>query len=402
MKRILIVTEIFHPENGLVNDFALELVRRGYQVEVLTQHPSYPYGKIFDGYTNDYYSMQTWEGITIHRFKTVEGYRESKIRKILKYWTFVRIGKKIARKIGGNYDHVLVYQTGPLTLALPAVALKKKYGTPLTIWTFDIWPDAVYAYGFPKVFPLTSFLNHIIRKVYRNSDNILVSSRKFADVIGPYVPGRKIDYAPNWLISEAKEPATLQLSLDTFHFTFAGNISVSQNLGNVLSGWKRAELQNADLNIVGEGSALDRLKRQVLEQNIPNVRFHGRYPSCQIDDILRQSDVLVLPLISDPGIQKTEPFKLQSYLQAGKPIFGVLDGAAHEIIEENRLGLCASPDNPTDIAQKFAEIRKQVAQDTYRDIDQRAHRLLDTRFNKETTLAKIFCLIDPEQKTCKS
>ena len=80
MKRILIVTEIFHPENGLVNDFAQELVRRGYQVEVLTQHPSYPYGKIFDGYTNDYYSVQTWEGITIHRFKTVEGYRESKIR----------------------------------------------------------------------------------------------------------------------------------------------------------------------------------------------------------------------------------------------------------------------------------------------------------------------------------
>ena len=40
MKRILIISEIFHPESGLVNDFAIELVRRGYEVEVLTHQPS--------------------------------------------------------------------------------------------------------------------------------------------------------------------------------------------------------------------------------------------------------------------------------------------------------------------------------------------------------------------------
>ena len=393
MKRILVVTEVFWPENGLVNDFVLELVRRGYRVDVLTQHPSYPYGRVFDGYANTPYALEEWNGVRIHRFRLVEGYRESKIRKIQNYWTFVRQGTKLARRIGDKYDHVVVYQTGPLTVALPAVAIKRRFGTPLTVWTFDIWPDAVYAYGFPRMFPLTAFLNKIIRSVYRAADDILVSSRAFAQVIQRYVPGREIVYAPNWLTDTRNESSGLSLDKSRFHFTFAGNISVSQNLDNVLAGWKEAGLQGADLNIVGDGSALDRLKKQVEEQQIANVRFHGRYPSEQIADILRQSDALVLSLVSDPGVRRTEPFKLQSYLAAGKPIFGAIDGAGREIVEQNGLGLCAAADDPHQIARQFVQMCDFVRNDRG-EVARKAAELLRTRFDREETLGKVLACIE--------
>lgn len=392
MKKILVITEVFYPENGLINDFVVELQQRGYIVDILTQHPSYPLGRIFEGYTNNKYSTERWGNSTIYRFKLVEGYRESKLKKILNYWTFVKYGKRMAHLIGGNYDHILIYQTGPLTLALPGIYIKKKFGIPVTVWTFDIWPDAVYAYGFPKMFPLTTFLNNVIKEVYRNSDNILVSSHRFEETIQPYVVGKEIIYAPNYFITEQEQKSDLKLNSNKFNFTFTGNISLSQNLENVLLGWKQASLNDAILNIVGDGSKYQALIDLIRKENIKNVVLCGRYPSNQIQDILYQSDTLVLPLIANRGIEKTEPFKLQSYLKAGKPIMGVIRGSGQELIEQNGLGCCANPTSIEDIAYTFT--RSVEFANVYKDqVAYNANLLINNRFNRNKIIDMILSLI---------
>lgn len=394
MKRILVITEIFYPENGLINDFVRELVSRGYEVEVLTQHPSYPKGQVFDGYVNDDYHIEEWKGIKIHRFKVVEGYYESKIQKIQNYYKFVCLGKRIACNIGEKFDHVLVYQTGPLTLALPAVAVKRKFGIPFTIWTFDIWPDAVYAYGFPRIFPLTWLLNSIVRRVYRNADSILVSSQKFEEVIRPYVPDKCIDYVPNWLVEEPCEPASFKLDTHKFNFTFTGNVSKAQNLESVLRGWRLAAInREANLNIVGDGSNIAALKELVKREKIEGVTFYGRHPFNQMLDIMSQSDVLVLSLVSNKGIALTEPFKLQSYLKAGKPILGIIDGAGREIIESNELGICAAPDDINNIGTLFQDLMDFTANQA-KKVAERAQMLLNSRFNREKTINKAISYIE--------
>lgn len=398
MKKLLVVTETFFPENFLINDLVQQWQRDGYQVDILTQWPSYPHGRIYAGYQNQYYAKEKWGTSTIHRFRLIEGYKESKIKKILNYWVFVRVGTKIAKKIGREYDHIVIHQTGPLTLALPAIAIKKKFHTPITIWTFDIWPDAVYAYGFPKIKPLEWFLNAIIRKVYRNCDHILVSSQKFAETIQPYVVEKKIEYAPNWLLPQKFIPSTLQLTHDKVHFTFTGNISISQNLENVIRGFAAAHLSNAQLNIIGDGVKRMELENIVKHENLSNIIFHGAYPYNQMDDILQQSNMLVLPLIADPGIEKTEPFKLQSYLMAGKPILGIVRGSAKEIIEREHLGLCADPSDIQSIANSFNEALHIIENPSLlKNIQQRAYHLMNTRFNRDQIIQKINSIIGMEE-----
>lgn len=386
--KILVVTAVFYPENFIINDLVIEWQKQGVKVDVLTQWPSYPQGKVFDGYKNSSYSIEQWGESTIYRFKFVEGYRDSIVRKLINYWTFVRVGKKIAKKIGGNYDHIFVNQSGPLTIALPAIAIKKKFGTPLTIWTFDIWPNAIYIQKLPFMSVIDIFLTKLIKNVYGNSDNILVSSKNFDSIIKHYVPDKKINYIPNWLIKEDFIKSKLRLNKDMFNFTFTGNVSMGQNLKNVIKGFGRANLNNARLNIIGDGTVLKELKILVEKKNIENVIFYGRYPSNQINDILTQSDVLVLPLIADEGVAKTEPFKIQSYLTAGKPILGVIIGSGKEIIEEEKLGICASPNDIADIADKFKEIIDFESKNKDR-VTESAHRLLQTRFNKEKIIDKI-------------
>ena len=395
MKKILIVTEVFYPESGLINDFAQELVKKGYTVEVLTQHPSYPQSYIYDGYENVNYTTEKWNNILIHRFKFVEGYKNSILKKILNYATFVYRGRKVAKKIGNNCDHVLVYQTGPLTLALPAISIRKNFKKKITIWTFDIWPDAVFAYGFPKIFPLTYFLDRLIKRIYKNSDNILVSSKGFIQQIKQYVDNIDIEYAPNWSVVENPSKIPLTLDRNKFNFTFTGNISISQNLKNVLQGWKRAQLNNAQLNIVGDGSYLDNLKKIVIDESIDNVIFYGRYPSNQMADFLSQSDFLVLSLIDDEGIAKTEPYKIQSYLLSRKPILGIIKGGAKEIIEENSLGLCANPSDIEDIANSFRQaINFANDKNNLNKVGQYADELMKNRFNREKIIDKVINFIE--------
>jgi len=320
--KILIVSEVFYPEDFIINDLALEWVRMGHRVEVVTQYPSYPQSFVFEGYHNDGFSDELWNDITIHRYPFVEGYKDNKLKKISNYFSFVKGGKRVMDSLDGDYDCVFVSQTGPLTVAYPALYMKKKKGLPVNIWTYDIWPDAVYGYGIPKNFLTDFFLKRMITSVYNGCDRIFISSQRFAETISQYSEKPCI-YAPNWLRPAEDVKSALSLQEGMFHFTFTGNVSRYQNLINTIRGFHKSQLPNAILNIVGDGSYLDEVKSVAEQLGAQNIVFHGRRPYAEMNDVLRQSDVLVLPLISNEGIQKTEPLKLQSYLYAGKPIYGV-------------------------------------------------------------------------------
>ena len=51
--RVLIVTQYFWPEDFRINDLAGEMARRGHEVTVLTGHPNYPDGRVFEEFTKD-------------------------------------------------------------------------------------------------------------------------------------------------------------------------------------------------------------------------------------------------------------------------------------------------------------------------------------------------------------
>lgn len=385
--RILVFSEVFWPEDFIVNDLVREWVNMGHDVEVVTQYPSYPQSYVFDNYVNKGITTEDWDGVTIHRYKFVEGYRDSKIKKFRNYYSFVQGGKKVVEGLNGHYDCAFVSQTGPLTVAYPALYAKRKLGIPVNIWTCDIWPDVVWSYGMPKNIVTNALLERLIRKIYGGCDRIFISSRGFAETIGDYT-NKECVYAPNWLRPSKNVRSTLILDDYKVHFTFTGNVSRYQNLINTIEGFVKADLRNAQLNIVGDGSYLKDVKAAVSKLDLQNVVFYGRRPYNEMQDILSQSTVLVLPLLPQEGIEKTEPFKIQSYLQAGKPILGVLHGAGRDIIEENNLGLCVSPVNIDEIAEGF----RKMIEFTNKNSDSvklSARRLMETRFNKKEIVNRI-------------
>lgn len=388
MKKILVISEVFYPENFLINDLVREWKKQGHTVDVISQYPSYPESYVFPGYENVGESVEEWEGSKIYRFPFIEGYKTSIKKKFANYLKFVRGASKIGKRIGGNYDVIFVSQTGPLTVAIPAIAIKKKFHKKISIWTFDIWPDVVYMYGVPRMIITKFFLDNLVKYIYKKFDNILVSSSGFKNSILKYVPNKTITYAPNWLQPVEFVTSEIQLDTNKFNYTFTGNISLYQNMLNVVKGFSLANIENAVLNIIGNGSSYTELKDYIENNNVQNVKLYKRVPYNQIDDILQHSDVFVLPLIANEEIEKTEPLKLQSYLSVGKPIYGILNGTCRTIIEENRLGLCAEPSNIANIAKGFKDI-KTYAEDHTNEVYTSAQNLKQERFNKQKTIEKI-------------
>ena len=82
----MIVSEVFYPEEFIINDVALSWKSKGYDVDVLTMVPTYPESAIFDGYKNKLYQKEVWRSINVYRVKAVKGYKKNLIKKLLKYF----------------------------------------------------------------------------------------------------------------------------------------------------------------------------------------------------------------------------------------------------------------------------------------------------------------------------
>jgi len=356
-KSVLIITERFYPEEFGINDLAQAWQAKGYEVAVLTQTPSYPFDKVYEGYKNKLFQTEKWQGIKVYRALSLMGYKKGVFLKVLNYLCFAFFASLVSLFIGRKYEKVFVYHIGPLTQAIPAVLIKKLFGSKFYVWTLDIWPDSVYAYGFKKRVISGKLLDLFVTTVYRNCETVFVSCRGFKQKIEKYVPDARISFSPQWapddLNFEGVEPHEL-LNGD-FNFTFAGNIGTVQNLENVIRGFSLLPKSNdqINLNIIGDGSNLEALKNIAKQENIANVYFWGRRPLKEMPKWFEGSDVLIISLIDEPIFSLTVPAKFQAYLASGKPIYCVMNGEVADLTINNKIGFVSHPNNIDDIKAGF-------------------------------------------------
>ena len=395
-KKILIVTECFYPEEFKINDVALSWKDKGYDVDILTLVPTYPLGKVFPGYKNGFFRKDEHQGINIFRVRAITGYRDSVIKKILKYINFMIFGSIAAIFIGRKYDYVFGFNMGALTGMLPAILIRKLYKKPTMFWVQDVWPDSVYAYGFKQTKMLSTVLDIFVRFMHRNIDAIAVSGKGFESKLAPYIEKDLIfHYLPNWAddLDNNLTLKNLGKSKEATHFTFAGNIGKVQNLENIINAFcflSNEYQEKSQLNIIGDGSNLDNLK--LLANNNPNIVFHGKKPRSDMASYYKASDFLIISLIDKPIFSVTVPAKTQTYIATKKPILAIINGDTASIIQDNNLGLYADPSKIDAISTLFQRC-VDMSQTERKKFTDENDRLLATIFNKEKTIDKLLKLV---------
>ena len=354
-KSLLIISQYFYPEEFGINNLAEKFSKKGYEVKILTQSPSYPYDKIYDGYKNDLFQKSNYKNIKVYTVKNILGNNRGFFRKAFSYIVFSILSSIFLFKCIGNTKHVFVYQVGPLTQIIPALFSKLIYNTKIFLWVLDLWPQTVYSYGLKKTKFNKFFLDIFCKISYSFCDKIFVSNEGFIQRISEYGFNKKeILFCPQWIPNEINfsNNNSKKFKSKKMNFTFAGNIGKVQNLEIIIKSFSKfSDLVN--LNILGDGSNLKNLKNLVKKNKYKNIIFHGRKPLNKISEWLISSDILIISLIDKDAFNLTVPAKFQAILGAKKPIFSIMNGETSRLVAKYNLGICANPNSIEDIKKNI-------------------------------------------------
>lgn len=350
--RILVVSQYFWPEDFRVNDLVQGMVARGHQVTVLTGMPNYPDGQVFEAFAEAPKSFERYHGATIVRVPMMAR-GASKVRLALNYLTFALSASLIGpwKLRGQAVDAIFVFQTSPVTAALPALVLRRFKRAPVLMWILDLWPDTLAAIGVVRSPRLLGLVGVLVSFIYKRCTRILIQSRAFAANVKRHGANpNRVRYLPNWIEPvfengvEAVPPAPeLAEFPGGFNILFAGNIGEAQDMPAILDA-AEASLDMTDVRwlIVGDGRAATQLRAEITKRHLQHVvHLLGRHPVDRMPSFFAGADALLVSLKADPVWSMTIPGKVQSYLAAGKPVLAMLDGEGARVVAESGGGLAA-------------------------------------------------------------
>jgi glycosyltransferase involved in cell wall biosynthesis len=357
---ILIFSQHFYPESFRINELAEELSAQVSNVYVLTGKPNYPNGDIYPGYSALGLQVEQHRSLTIFRVPLIPRGRGGAIRMLANYLSFIFSALFLApillRKL--KIDIIFVYGTSPLIQGLSAIPLRYLFQAKLITWVQDLWPEDLASTGYITNSFLLKINEWPAKVLYFFSDRILVQSNAFLSPVKRLTGNSEIFVLPNpaerhvfFQNRSIEIPQSLNQMVGKFNVVFAGNIGNNQSIQTIV---EAAELikqhKKIQIVMVGSGSYSERLKCEIEERFLNNLIAVGRYGAESMPSIFDRSDALLVTLGAKENLGWTVPCKIQTYMAAGRPIIGSINGEGKLVIEASGAGLTADAEDPVGLA----------------------------------------------------
>ena len=395
--RILIVSQYFWPENFRINDLAVELSKRGNKVVVLTGWPNYPEGKVFQDFLNDTEYFATYQGVEVIRVPLIAR-RQGNIWLILNYISFAVSASIFGSwKVKGmKFDIVFVNQLSPVTVGLPAALIAKLKKVPMAMWVLDLWPDTLKALGVFRSSWLLFLVGRMVSYIYSKCDLILVQSRSFIPIIQKMThQNQAIEYFPSWAedlyrYDFAAPAQEVPICEDSFNVLFAGNVGESQDFPCILAAAEKLRKhKHIRWLIVGDGRMAAWVQNEIITRRLQDhVLMLGKYPVDRMPSFFMCADALLVTLADKPIFALTIPGKLQSYLTAGLPIVGALNGEGSNLLRSAGAGLI-SPAGDADQLAKSVLLLSIMPLYQRKSMGQNALALSQKEFSRKKTIDRV-------------
>ncbi len=366
-KRILIVGQHFWPETFRVTDICQGLVERGYEVDVLCGIPNYPAGKFFKGYGFFKQRRQDYKGVTIIRVPEIPRGNNSHFRILINYLSYPFFAllyvPLLMRK---KYDRILVYQLSPVLMALPGIVFAKLTKTKLYMYVPDFWPHSFFSIIRVKNKYLVSLLTRMSYWHYRQADGLIGvfkgTQTRFISEVG--VDKNKTIYIPQApekiYEKDIHDKKLAQRFKGTFNIIFAGNINPAQSFDTIVPAAKIVYSKgytNLNYIIIGEGMSKKWLMNEVMKQGLESqFTFEGLKPVEEIPKYQTIADAFIVALSKSPLFEYGIPAKVQSYMAAGKPIIGAIDGEGQRLINGSEAGICVDSGDVKNLARAIIQL----------------------------------------------
>lgn len=356
--RLLLVTSHFYPENFKCNDMAFELVRRGHEVTVLAPIPDYPQGRYYDGYGVFRRRKETVNGVDVIRTVIIPRGKGSKTRIALNYLSHTLFSSISALRLAFSkrkFDAVIVHETSPVLIAIPAVILKKIRKIPMHFWILDLWPESLEAAGGITNRTVLNLFGSLSRWLYKNSDTLLTGSKGYRESINRFGDfDNRITYFPNWVEYVLEHPKKMAVPdfPEGFNVLIAGNMGDAQDLPHLMDAARRLDGKGINFILAGDGRKRRWVEDYIAANRLTNVHPIGSFPLEAMPSLFAKADLLLMALTDNPVFALTIPGRLQAYMSSGKPIAAMINGEAARLIEDADCGWTV----PAGASSRLAEL----------------------------------------------
>src|SRR2546425_2331357 len=358
--RILMLTDRYQPEARanahLFHELATGLVERGHQLGVVTRMPG-------DYVPSDSRALpavrarERMDGMEVIRVRGLSALHRARFMRALDQLA-VGVTFGLAARRWPGADVVLIYSP-PLPIVVAGLLYGRFARAPYVLNLHDLYPQTAIDLGLLRNRVLVGVARWLERLAYRHAARIVVPVPRSRDVLVAVngLDADKVCLVPNWADLDRVVPGPKENEFRRVHglsgkfvVSYAGVMGFAQDLAPVVEAAHRLQ-DRPDIVflLVGDGVYMGRWKQ--MAQDLTNVRFLPMQAKSDYFQLLRASDVCVVPLaraLDSPAI----PGKIQSIMAVARPVLAVVNpfGDAADLIAKSQCGMSVAPERPDELA----------------------------------------------------
>ena len=249
-----------------------------------------------------------------------------------------------------NIPTLIITSMPTLSAAAAALTIGRALGSKVVVDVMDAWPETFERLA-PRGLrwltkPFLAGMYRTARRIYREADLVTGVCERYRELTGRedyYLAYHGIELSGDQGLGIGDQ-GWFAGSTRKIRLVYAGNLGKTYDLATVV---KAVEANvNFELDVAGFGK---------FNCECPRVRFHGLLSEQDLQALLGQCDVGIVPMRPDSWVGV--PYKFCDYSQAGLAIVSSLGGESSALLEKYRCGVTY---NAGDIASLVAAIRKAM------------------------------------------
>lgn len=318
-----------------------ELVRRGWDVDLVSSPINYMDGTVPERYAGRSYVREEIDGIVHHWVRATDDVHRSFRRRARNYVTFAAAATWRAARL--RRPDIVWASSPPLSVASAGRMVARCHRVPWALEIRDLWPESAAAAGLlPKGTRAYRTVDHFARAYARAAAVTIVPAPGLIELVRGHgaqhihlVTGVIEDRPPD-PETRAEVRARHGIPDDACVFAYVGAHGVVNGLDVLLDAAEQLEAERgASLNVrvlmAGAGSAFAPLQARLRERPIAGVQMLGPIPKAEARHLLAGADVGLHLLRPDPVFESALPTKVLEYLGCHLPFITTVPGLPAQV-----------------------------------------------------------------------
>ena len=371
--KLLFLTQYYPPETGApqnrLHSLALNLIKVGFEVEVLTAMPNYPKMEIFPKYRGIKEMEETIDGVRVVRSSIYVTKDKGVAIRLMNYFSFVWTSMRSYKKLS-KADYVLC-ESPPLFLGISALYLARKLKAKMIFNVSDLWPESAEELDIVSNKFFLDLAYKLEAYLYRKSFLVTGQTQGIVENIDRRYPGVPTMWLPNGIdkevydFNDTSDEWIRQHGLEGKSlYMYAGIIGHAQGLDVMIKAkaWIKDKHPEKDEEIqfvlIGDGPEKNPLI-ELDDELQTGITFIPNTPKREVMRMIKGAKGYIVPLKKLKLFLGAIPSKIFDPLAMGIPIILGVDGEARKLfIDQGNAGLYFEPENHITLAEQILKLEE--------------------------------------------